>query len=127
LKAIGNEICIPLSIIFNKCITEGTFPDKMKTAHIIPIYKGKSKKELTNYRPISLLTSLSKLFEKIIHTRIYKFLTNNNLLNDYQFGFRSNTNTVDTITSFLGNLIQKIENGEYNMGICIDLSKALTP
>jgi retron-type reverse transcriptase len=96
----------------------------MKIACVFPIYKSKSSHEVNNYRPISLLTSISKLLEKIIHKRIFNFLENNELFNDLQFGFRPKRSTVDTIALFLGNLLQSIEDGNYNMGIFIDLSKA---
>lgn len=124
IKLLADEICVPLSIIFNKCLTEGIFPDKMKNAEVIPLHKGKTKHEMNNYRPVSLLTSTSKLLEKIIHERIYNFMVNNNLFNEFQFGFRKKCSTIDTITSFLGKLIQNIENKENTLGIYIDLSKA---
>jgi endonuclease V-like protein UPF0215 family len=124
VKLLKHQISIPLTIIFNKCLVEGIFPERMKIAHVFPIYKSKSSHEVNNYRPISLLTSISKLLEKIIHKRIFNFLENNELFNDLQFGFRPKRSTVDTITLFLGNLLQSIEDGNYNMGIFIDLSKA---
>ena len=64
----------PLSIIFNKSLSVGTFPDKMKLADTVPLYKGKDKSVVDNYRPISLLITLSKLLEKLVHKRIYNFL-----------------------------------------------------
>ena len=124
LKLIKTEISTPLEIIFNKSIEMGEVPSRMKIAHVVPVHKGNSKHELTNFRPISLLTCISKILEKIIHKQIYNFLEKNALLNDLQFGFRKNRSTIDAVTTFLGQLIKSKENEDYAMGICIDLSKA---
>lgn len=91
LKQIKMEISYPLEIIFNKSISEGIFPNKFKLAHVIPIYKNSKKSEMTNYRPISLLTCMSKILEKIIFDRLYSFIEKNNLFNNLQFGFRKKT------------------------------------
>ena len=68
LKELKWEIVVPLTIIFNKSLVEGTFPDRMKTTDVIPLHKGKSKVNKEKYRPISLLLTLSKILEKILHT-----------------------------------------------------------
>ena len=78
-------------IIFNQSITQGIFPDIMKLADVIPIYKGKDKDEVINYRPISLLMTLSKILEKIIYKRIYIYLDKSNILYESQYGFHKNT------------------------------------
>jgi hypothetical protein len=124
LKLFKSQISAPLEIIFNKSLTEGVFPEKMKLAHVIPVYKAGKKSEVNNYRPIALLACISKVLERIIYNRIYSFLDSNNLLNENQFGFRPGRSTVDAITLFLGNLIKNIENKHYSIGIFIDLSKA---
>jgi len=67
---------------------EGIFPDSLKIAKIIPIYKSGDSKSLTNYRPISILSVFSKIFEKIISIRLKQFITSNNILHENQFGFR---------------------------------------
>ena len=64
----------PLSIIFNKSLEEGVFPEDMKLADVVPLFKSKDRNECTNYRPISLLLTISKLLEKIVYRRTYKFL-----------------------------------------------------
>ena len=68
-----------------------------------------------NYRSISLLNSLSKILEKIIHKRLYRFLDTNKLLHDYQCGFRPKRSTTDTISMFLGELVNNIKNELYNI------------
>jgi hypothetical protein len=124
IKSLKSEISYPLEIIFNKSITEGIFPNKFKLAHVLPIFKNNNKHEFTNYRPISLLTCLSKILEKIIHNRLYVFLEDNKLFSDLQFGFRKKLSTIDAITCFLTKLIPSLDKKEFNIGIFIDLSKA---
>ena len=74
----------PLSIVFNKSMTEGIFPDSMKLADMVPLYKSKERYLLNNYCPISLLITLSKILEKLLHTRVYKHLEENNLIYNSQ-------------------------------------------
>ena len=79
LKALCTSITYPLCHIFNGSLSEGTFPDRMKIAEVIPLYKGKDMDSMINYRPISLLIMLSKLLEKII-TLDYRIFGDSNLL-----------------------------------------------
>ena len=80
LKRIKMSISKPLSIIFNQSFQTGQFPENMKIAEIIPLFKRGAKHILENYRPISLLITLSKLLEKCIYQRVYKFLNTNNII-----------------------------------------------
>jgi hypothetical protein len=70
LKHISEECCLPLAMIINKSLEQGTVPDHMKLAKVVPIYKAKSKELLTNYRPISLLPNISKILEKVVYGRL---------------------------------------------------------
>ena len=124
LKALGGSILAPLSIIFNKSLAEGHYPDEMKISKIIPIFKNKEKRELTNYRPIALLPVISKLLEKIVHKRLYKFLIKNNTLYISQYGFRHGYSTTLAISELVGNIIKGFESKYYTLGSFIDLSKA---
>ena len=74
--------------IFNKILSTGIFPDRLKYSEVKPFYKKGDKTEVSNYSPISLLTSFSKIIEKIIHERLYCHLNKNNILVNEQFGFR---------------------------------------
>ena len=88
LQLLKTDISIPLSKIFNLSMQTGIHPDCLKLAMVIPIHKKGSKLEVGNYRPISLLSNINKLLEKIIHERTYSFLEKYNCLYKYQFGFR---------------------------------------
>ena len=75
LKKIGTEVAEPISLITNLSLETGIFPYLMKNALVVPLYKAKSKEEVVNYRPISLLLTISKLIEKIVYKQVYQYLT----------------------------------------------------
>ena len=74
LKLSSSVICDFLAYIFNSCVTLGVYPSVLKVAKVIPLYKKGGKDECSNYRPISLLMHINKIFEKLIHKRLYRFL-----------------------------------------------------
>ena len=97
----------PLVYIFNLSIQTGIFPDKMKLAEIIPVYKSKEKNLMTNYRPISLLITISKFLGKVIYKRIYHFLDSNNVFFKNQYGFRENRSYMHVISKLISHIIKK--------------------
>ena len=102
----------------------GIVPDILKLAKVIPLYKAKDRQLLTNYRPISLLPSLSKVLEKAVHHKLMRFLNNNGLLYESQYGFRKHHNTIHGVTELVHNIIHGYEKGEMTIGVTADLSKA---
>ena len=124
LKEIKDEISDILSDIFNRSNTEGIFPDIMKLSEIVPLYKGKDKQCSENYRPISLLITLSKILEKIIYKRTYGFLQETNQLYNSQYGFRNNHSCEYAIAELLGTIVKSTELGKYTACLFLDLSKA---
>lgn len=123
-KSIGPCIAHPISVIVNKSIESGIFPEELKLAKVIPIYKAKDKDEFLNYRPISLLPSLSKVVEKLVHKRLYSFLQTNNILHCTQFGFRKKHSTVDAITKFIADITAALDSKKTTVAVYLDLSKA---
>ena len=113
-----------LSNIINLSFVTGSFPDLCKLAKVIPIYKGDDELLCENYRPISLLPIFSKVFEKVIYARMYKFLADNNLIYSKQFGFRSNHSTNDALVSLTEGIKSFLDNGFWVAGIFLDLRKA---
>ena len=105
-------------------LESGTVPNKLKTAKVIPIYKAGDTQIMSNYRPVSVLPTLSKVYEKIVYKRLNSFLSKHNILTPYQFGFRQNMSTSLALTYFVDQVNQGIENKQYNVGLFIDLSKA---
>ena len=124
LKKIYIGIADALVIIFNKSLQEGIFPSNMKLSIVKPLYKGKDKTEIVNYRPICLLPVISKILEKIVNNRIVKFLIKNKVLYEGQYGFRSNRSTTDAILDFTGNILDSLNKGQYVLSLFLDMSKA---
>ena len=120
LKDIGRYIVSPLTIIFNESLTMGIFPEVMKLADVVPLYKAKEKFLETNYRPISLLTTMSKILEKVVYNRVYKFLNDNNQLYENQYGFR-NRHSCDTAVC---DVVSHLEANKTSIALFLDLSKA---
>ena len=124
LKITVQIIAPAIACLFNECMATGIFPDSLKTAKIIPIHKGDAKDDPTNYRPISLLPILGKIFEKILADRLVKFLEKHNIITQNQFGFRKNHSTELAITEVYNSLLTNLENNEHTCAIFLDLAKA---
>ena len=127
LKAISSTIMAPLSHILNLSFKTGYIPSCMKTAVIKPIFKKGKPDEFTNYRPISLLSSFSKLLEKIAANQMMKFLNKFKILYEHQYGFRSGYNTTQPVIHFIDKIFKALNNPDENqvsLAIFIDLTKA---
>ena len=124
LKKLNKEISVPLSMICNNSLRTGKFPSQMKTAIVVPQYKSKEREYVNNYRPISLLLTISKLLEKIIYTRVYGFLTETNQIYDSQYGFRAGHSCENAISEVLREIVKTLQNGKTTVCILLDLSKA---
>ena len=110
--------------IINLSFANGKFPEQLKLAKVIPIFKKDETYLTSNYRPISLLSMLSKILEKVVHLRLMSFLNKYKLLYCYQFGFRQKYSTILALIETVDNIQQDLENGYYVGGIYLDLSKA---
>ena len=124
LKSLRTSNTFQLCHIFNTSLMEGSFPDRMKVAEIIPFYKGKEMDNMINYWPISLLITLSKLLEKIMYRRLYSILECNNILYNSQYGFRSRRSCKQAITELVGYILQSKNHNKHCASIFLDLSKA---
>lgn len=124
LKIVSEDICGPLSFVINKVLQTGVFPDALKTALVKPIYKKGDKSDLKNYRPIALLSNVSKIFEKVIHSRLVKHLDNNDIISDTQNGFRKGRSTTGAIYRALYRITESLNGGKTTLAVCLDLSKA---
>ena len=124
LQLSKDILSTPLCEIINLSFSSGVLPEKLKTAKIIPIFKDDCKMSCNNYRPISLLPNISKIFEKLMYTRLYNFLETFNCLYKLQFGFKQNTSTVHALISITEEIRDAIDSGSFACGIFIDLKKA---
>lgn len=122
LKRTANIICDPLHIVFNKCITEGYFPDTWKCAHIVPIHKSGSKHEVKNYRPISIISAISKLFEKLVHNAIYPLI--HNYIIPEQHGFVKQKSCITNLAIYSNFLFHSIDKGHQVDAVYTDFQKA---
>ena len=124
IKDITQYICAAFTHICNLSLVSGQFPEAMKFSKVIPVYKSGDVNTLNNYRPISLLPTLSKVLERIVYNRLYKYLVSHNLLTPQQFGFRPNHSTELALLYATELISSFIDRGEVAVGIYIDLSKA---
>ena len=125
LKLIKQNICYPLKEIINISFATGTYPDKLKLAKVIPIFKLKGDALLvSNYRPISLLSNINKIFEKLVYSRVYSFLNLYNCIYELQFGFRAKHSTNNALFSLTETVREALDNSNFACGIFIDLQKA---
>lgn len=124
IKNIGPEIAQILQHILNLSVEYGIFPENLKKAIIVPIFKKGDRKQLENYRPISLLSTFSKIFEKIMKVRILSFLNQNKILSDAQFGFRENLDTETAVISLMNRIFRSINENKCTAALFIDITKA---
>ena len=123
LKSISSIISVPISVVINDSIRIGEFPDELKVSKIVPVFKSGLSDQMNNYRPISILTTISKIFEKFLCEQIL-YLEKKNILTKYQFGFRKKISTDVAIANFLKDVVEGVDSGEYCIGVFLDLRKA---
>lgn len=124
LKNISQHITKPLSHLINLSFNSGQFPDLYKIAIISPLYKNGDKKVVSNYRPISLLSNISKIIEKIAKKKIMAELEQQNTLAPNQFGFRPDHSTHDAIALLSKKITTALDQGNKVCAIFLDLAKA---
>ena len=119
-----NDISKQLTEIFNLSFSTGSFPSSLKVAKVIPVHKKDSKLLHPNYRPISLLSNIDKIIEKLMHKRLIMFLEQHKILFSQQFGFRQNLSTNYALISLTKTIRKALDDGDYACGIFVDLKKA---
>ena len=135
----GDTITNPYDIAntFNNCfasIAETTkkttkyshkdFPSVLKTSKVVPVFKKDSKLDYRNYRPISLLSKIEKILEKLMYKRLYTVLDNNNFIYNLQFGFRQQYSTFNSLINITENIRKALDDGNIGCGVFVDLQKA---
>lgn len=113
-----------LSKEFNKAFNTGIFPKTLKISRITPIFKSGSKRESTNYRPISILSVFSKILEKLMLGRLSSFLIERKIIHENQFGFLKGSSTSAATTNLVNKIVTNINTKQKTAAIFIDLSKA---
>ncbi|XP_045488502.1 uncharacterized protein LOC123690046 [Pieris rapae] len=124
IKCVKDIIATELTLCINYHLARGTFPNELKVAKIVPIHKAGSKFDPCNYRPISVLPVLSKVFEKILYKRLHSFLNSKDFFYQKQYGFRAQSNTLAATIDLVTKIKNKIDQKQLALGIFIDLKKA---
>jgi hypothetical protein len=124
IKRIILLIVDVLVYLFNLSIEKGIFPECLKTAVVIPLFKKGDKTNPSNYRPISLLPLFAKIFEKIIKKRLLHFLNINGFFSSNQFGFREGLSTEDALLKFLEPIYEHLNDSKLCSALFIDITKA---
>ncbi len=124
IKSIGDEISFPLSHIFNISLREGVFPQKLKLCRVIPIFKTGNALDCDNYRPISLLSLISKVLEKIVAQKLISHLLDNDLLYTHQYRFLPNRSTDHNLLQIINFISKALDEGNFCIGVFLGLKKA---
>ena len=124
LKYLSIYISPVLTNLINKSLATGKFPDIFKLARVVPIHKGGNSYAPNNYRPISILNVFSKIYEKIVHNKLMNYLESKNILSQYQYGFRENRSTVQSLLHYLRDVYAALDSGYVYFSLFLDLKKA---
>ena len=124
LKELAQPLSSPLADLFNYSLSSGRVPTIWKQANITPIYKKDDPSDVTNYRPISLLSTIGKVFEKIIHKHVFNFFRENNILTRLQSGFVPGDSTVNQLVDIYNTFCKAMDEGKEVRAIFCDVSKA---
>ena len=120
---VYDSIKVILFKIFKESLEEAAFPEKLKIAKLIPVFKKGDEENVENYRPISIFPVFSKVLERIMHNPLYEYFMNNNLFHENQFGFQINNSTGHAILQSTRDIAQNFDNGKFTLGVFIDLLK----
>jgi hypothetical protein len=124
IKFISHEISVPLAHVFNLSLSHGVFPDTLKTCRVILIFKSGDQLDVDNYRPISLLSSISKILEKIVADKLIHHLISNDLLYTHQYEFLPKKSTEQNLLQIVNYVTNALNEGMYCVGVFLDLRKA---
>lgn len=124
LKAGLPQLLNPLLHVTNLSLQQGIFPQELKKARVIPLFKGGDKMLCTNYRPISVLPAVSKLYERLMYNRIESFIDRQNILSNSQFGFRPKHGPNLALIAAIDKVLQAQEKRDFIAGVFLDFSKA---
>lgn len=124
VKFVKEIITEPLTRLINKSFSNGIFPEVLKISKVTPVYKKGDKGQIDNYRPIALLSIVSKVVEKIAHKRLQNFLQATKFFSANQYGFRKNHNTVDAVAQVVGAALNGFNKSKNTVAVLLDISKA---
>jgi hypothetical protein len=124
IKQTFQSFISPLLHVMNLSIQHGFFPQRLKLARVIPLYKSGDSQLFSNYRPVSVLPFFAKILERLMYNRLYEFINKHNILYKYQFGFRQSHSTNMALIVLIDKIAEAIDNGEFVVGVFLDFRKA---
>ena len=124
LKDAAVFLKIPITYIINMSVVENKVPEELKSARVVPLYKKGNKSEVGNFRPVSILSIISKILERAVYSQLKAFLVKNNMLYDLQSGFRGNYSTDTCLIHLTDHIKTQTSKGLYTGMILLDLQKA---
>ena len=124
LKKLEIWFLLPLTKLINKSFETGIFSDICKVGKVVPIFRSETSLICNNYRPISFLSNIGKIIKNLMHQRFNFFLEQCNCYYPFQFGFRLNYSTNSALMSIVENIQTQLDNGEFPIGVFVDLRKA---
>lgn len=124
LKLAKKEVVPIISHLANLCFSNGIFPSLLKQSIITPVFKNGDINDVNNYRPISVLPAISKIIEKLLNSRLIKYLNQYQLLSDAQYGFRNGRSTEDAVTALSSYIVDQVDRGRKCLGVYLDIKKA---
>ena len=122
----AEPLSVPFTQIYNQSIETGIVPNILKVSQVTPVYKSGDATDPANYKPISTLSSFSKVFEKLIYNQLYSFLEKYSILYKYQFGFRKGYSTEQAILEITDSLKKAMDKKMVTCGLFLDFSQDLT-
>ena len=125
LKLLNQDFSTQISFLINRSLETGVFPSSLKISKVVPVFKNKgSPLDVSNYRPISLLSNIEKIYEKVAYSRVMSFLNRFNQIYSKQFGFRKAHSTIDTLINITERIRERLDEREFACGVFVDLQKA---
>ena len=124
LKDASDVIAPLLASLINKSFVDGIFPEVWKSAKVVALFKGRDKALKDNYRPISILPTISKIIERSAHVQLCSYLEENKLLSQSQFGFRQKRSTPTDLITFTDQILESMDKGYVTGAVFLDLRKA---
>ena len=124
LKSTAESLAMPLSKLFNLSLSQGKFPSQWKQANVSPIHKKDNRQHVSNYRPISLLSCISKVLEKVVFLKLYKYSSENSLLTEKNSGFKPLDSTINQLIHITNTIYEALNRKEDVCAVYLDVSRA---
>ena len=124
LRESAFSLCEPLADLFNRSLSLGLFPTNWKIANVIPVHKKGSRQLKSNYRPVSLLSNVSKVLERLVYNKLYEYCKRHNILTDRNSGFKHGDSTINRLSHLIHRIYQGLDDRKEIALVFLDITKA---